>query len=179
MKNKIIIVLMSLLLITVFTVPKAEAAVSVDVKKAVISDISEKSVVNGRIVPDKTISIISEINGKIEELNVEMGQYVKKGEKLIVFEDDQIQAQFNQAEASLKAAKANLARLKKGASENDIDASLANIKQAEASLEMAKAQHALLLEGASEEDIKTAEESYNQAVASYEGAKKSLESIRK
>jgi len=179
MKNKIFIVLMSLLLITVFAVPKIDAAVSVDVKKAVISDISEKSVVNGRIVPDKTISIISEINGKIEELNVEMGQYVEKGEKLIVFEDDQIQAQFKQAEASLKAAKANLARLKKGASKNDIDASLANIKRAEASLEMAKAQHTLLLEGASEEDIKRAEESYNQAVASYEGAKKSLESIRK
>ncbi|MGM0437390.1 MAG: efflux RND transporter periplasmic adaptor subunit [Bacillota bacterium] len=179
MKNKIIVVIMSILLITVFAVPKLEAAVSVNVKKAIISDISEESVVNGRIVPDKTISIVSEINGKIEELNVEMGQYVEKGEELIIFEDDQIQAQFNQAAASLKAAKANLEGLKKGASENDIDASLANIKQAEASLEMAESQHSLLLEGASEEDIKSAEESYNQAVASYEGAKKSLESIKK
>lgn len=179
MKNKIIVVIMSILLITVFAVPKLEAAVSVNVKKAIISDISDESVVNGRIVPDKTISIVSEINGKIEEINVEMGQYVEKGEELIIFEDDQIQAQFNQAAASLKAAKANLEGLKKGASENDIDASLANIKQAEASLEMAESQHSLLLDGASEEDIKSAEESYNQAVASYEGAKKSLESIKK
>ena len=179
MKNKILVGILSLLLITVFLVPEVGAEVSVDIKKSVVSDISEESVVNGRVVPDKTISIVSEINGKIEELNVEMGQYVEKGEKLIVFEDDQIQAQFKQAKASLKAAKANLKELKKGASKNDIDASLANIKRAEASMEVAKSQHNLLLEGASEEDLKTAEESYNQAVASYEGAKQSLKSIKK
>lgn len=179
MKSKLLIAVMAVALVMSVAVFPVDAAVSVKVEKVENGNIKDESVVNGKIVPEKTIGLASMISAEVTELNAKMGQYVKKGEKLVVFEDDQIKAQLKQAKAALDAAEANLERMKKGAGENDIKASLAGIKQAEASLKMAQAQHGMLLDGASKEDIKRAEESYNQAVASYKGVKESLELVKK
>ena len=69
MKNKIILATFLLIILTVLVAPSLEAAVSVNIEKAEVTDISEKNVVNGRIVPKKTISIPSKINAEIKKKN--------------------------------------------------------------------------------------------------------------
>ena len=179
MNKKIVIAIISFvfLFITVISPVNAEK-ITVKVDEVKTGSIKETRVVNGKIEPSKTVRVAAKISGQVSQLNVNMGDYVEKGEILVVFDEDEIKAQVEQAEAALEAAEANLDRLMKGADKEDIKASMAGVKQAEASLEMAQAQHAMLKEGATKEELQQARSSYQQSVASYNGAKESLEVIK-
>ncbi len=53
------------------------------------------------------VIIAIEVNGQISEILVEEGEHVQKGEFLILFEDEMLQAQYKQAETTLLQAQAN------------------------------------------------------------------------
>jgi RND family efflux transporter MFP subunit len=179
MKNRFkFYLIVFILLVSVITSPVMAKKVTVRVDKVKTGDINEVRIVNGRIEPGKDIRISAKTSGIVNELNVNMGSFVKKGEKIVVLARDEIMIQVSQAEARVEAAKANLARLKNGVDKEDIRASRAGIKQAQASLEMAQAKYAILKGGATTEELNRAKASYQQAVVSLEGAKKSLDIIK-
>ncbi len=189
MKNKITLTLLLIVFITVLAVPSLEAAVSVNVDKVEMADISQKSVVNGRIVPAKTISIPSKINAEVRELNIEMGQYVEKGEELIVFDNEQIKSQYKQAKASLEMAKAQHELLLKGASEEDLKRAEESYKQALASYKGAKKSLESIKKVYNEKtslkqqlnnvkmQMETAEKQWESAKKRYEQSELSLEQV--
>ncbi|WP_299333807.1 efflux RND transporter periplasmic adaptor subunit [uncultured Psychroserpens sp.] len=98
----------------------------VDVKKVALVDIIETVSATGKIQPEVEVKISSEVSGEILELPFKEGQQVKKGDLLVRVNPDLIQSAVNrsqatyqnvragleQAEATLKEAKANYDRNK-------------------------------------------------------------------
>ena len=124
----------------------------VEVKKVTLVDIVETVSATGKIQPEVEVKLSSEVSGEIIELPIVEGQQVKKGDLLVRVNPDIYQSNLNrsqdmllnvkagleQAEASLKEAKANYDRNKnlfeKGViSKADWDRSIAAFETAEAS----------------------------------------------
>ncbi|NNC46521.1 MAG: biotin/lipoyl-binding protein, partial [Winogradskyella sp.] len=98
----------------------------VTVQKVTLSDIVETVSATGKIQPEVEVSISSEVSGEIIELPFKEGQEVNKGDLLVKINPDLILSQLNrsqatyqnvkagleQAEASLKQAKADYDRNK-------------------------------------------------------------------
>ena len=72
-------------------------------------DITESVSANGKIQPEVSVKISSEISGEIIELNVKEGQEVKSGDLLVKINPDLYQSALNRTEAALNSAKADLA----------------------------------------------------------------------
>lgn len=63
---------------------------------------------SGTVTSDRTINISTKVMGRITQLDLEEGDFVKKGEVLVRIKDDNLQEQKNQIESSLMEAKAGL-----------------------------------------------------------------------
>lgn len=68
---------------------------------------------NGSLMAIQTARIIPEIPGKIEELRVQIGDYVQTGKILVQMDISTLKLQHKQAEAGLSVANANLADAQK------------------------------------------------------------------
>ncbi len=99
--------------------------------------------VSGSILPfDETI-IMSEVSGKVVNLNLEEGRFVKKGTQLLKLFDDDLQAQMKMLEVQLKIAENNEQRMKtlfdvKGTSQQEYDASFLQVSNLKAQIEILK-----------------------------------------
>lgn len=63
---------------------------------------------SGTVTSDRTVNLSTKVMGAITQLDVEEGDYVKKGSVLVRIKDDNLQAQKNQVESSMLEAKAAL-----------------------------------------------------------------------
>ena len=99
----------------------------------------EKAVrLTGVLTPSHVVPVGSKTGGKIERICVQVGDKVKEGDLLVVFESREARAQAGQAAAAVDAARANLARLEKGATEQEIGQLTAAVDQAQAAYEGAR-----------------------------------------
>lgn len=60
------------------------------------------------IIEATEVNLSSKITERIKEVKFEEGDYVKEGEKAIILDDEKKRAEYEQAEANLEVAKANL-----------------------------------------------------------------------
>lgn len=67
----------------------------------------------GTVASEHTVNLSTKVMGRISELNVEEGDYARKGDVLVQIKDNQIRAQKKQVEANLDQAKANLENVEK------------------------------------------------------------------
>ncbi|WP_298904492.1 efflux RND transporter periplasmic adaptor subunit [uncultured Psychroserpens sp.] len=131
-KTKIIIGVLVLLIILLMAAAKMGAFgkkgnfKEVSVKKVALVDIVETVSATGKIQPEVEVKISSEVSGEILDLPFKEGQQVKKGDLLVRVNPDLIQSAvsrsqasyqnvrsgLDQAEASLREAKANYDRNK-------------------------------------------------------------------
>lgn len=86
------------------------------------------------IIEAQEVSITAEIGGRITNLLVDEGDQVEEGDLLIELDTDLLAAQIKQAQAALRLAQANLAKIEAGAKKEDI-------RHAEALLSQAIAAH--------------------------------------
>lgn len=116
---------------------------------------------NGTLQPTRTVSVGSELSGTVRKVWVDVNDSVKKGQVLVELDTDKLNAQVgrsratlassqarqHQVEATLKEARANLARLEEVRrlsggqvpSATELDGSRATLARAEADLLAAKA----------------------------------------
>lgn len=80
------------------------------------------------------VRIVPEIGGKIVQVKVDEGQSVNAGQVLIRFDEAALDSQLDQAQAGLQAARANLALLEAGPTQEQVQAAQAALAQAEASI---------------------------------------------
>ena len=97
--------------------------------------ISQKIKTSGEIKPMLGVSIIPEASGKIEEIFVDVGDFVKKGQKLAQINDETQQAQYQQAKASLNVANASIKM-----QEVTIESAKSSLVSAKASVEASESQ---------------------------------------
>jgi len=106
---------------------------------------------SGNVKAENQVPIFPEISGRVEEVYVENGETVSKGQPLVKLNDDQFQQQLEQAraglrinEARVRQAKANLSQIQaqydriKQLAEKDLSSDL-ELEQVQAQLETAKA----------------------------------------
>lgn len=67
---------------------------------------------SGTVTSDRTVNMSTKVMGRITQLDVEEGDFVKKGNVLVRIKDDNLQAQKRQVESSLMEAKAGLQNVK-------------------------------------------------------------------
>lgn len=97
--------------------------------------ISQKIKTSGEIKPLLGVSVIPEASGKIEEIFVDVGDYVKKGQKLAQINDETQQAQFAQAKAALNVANAAIKM-----QEVTIESAKSSLVSAKAAVEASESQ---------------------------------------
>lgn len=114
LQKKIIIPLATLLviLILVFTFAKSDTKSEYKLSKVERNTIIQTVEASGIINPVKTVSIGSQVSGMISQLYVDFNSQVKKGQLLAQIDPSLFQAQVDQAQANLNAARANYQKTK-------------------------------------------------------------------
>lgn len=89
---------------------RGERAVSVAVEIAPVqrSPIRDVGQFSGTLIPKAQFTIVPKISGKLEQLLVDIGDKVRRGQLVAVLEDEEYQQQVIQTEADLRVASANL-----------------------------------------------------------------------
>lgn len=94
---------------------------------------------NGKIIPDQSINIVSKASGKAAVVNVQEGSKVKKGDVLVQLETTELIQQVKQAEYASSAAQAKLADTQAGARKQEIAGLQSSVNGAQGSYEQATA----------------------------------------
>ncbi len=90
------------------------AAVPVAISPAVKGELDWFTDVTGNLLPIRAAAVYAKIPGKIiEEIFVEKGDWVEKGQMIVSLEKDQIQTHLNRARASVELAQAQVDVLEK------------------------------------------------------------------
>ncbi len=146
---------------------------------------------SGSVQPNADVALTFQTAGQITDIMVKNGDAVEKGQKLAQLDTRDLSLQVQQAEANLKQAQANLAKLQVGPSAKDIanaqaaldsaKAQLAKVKSgpgtpqdvaaAQAQVDQAKANLAKVKLGATTQDIAAAEATVRQAQAKLDALK--------
>lgn len=154
-KNKSLVIIAGiiLLLCIVFLVVKMNTAGSGDL------------IIQGNIKTEET-DLNSKIAGNIDQVLVEEGQEVKKGDALIVISSDTIEAKKQQAEAAVAAAEAQYNKALNGARSQEV-------AQARAAYELAEKTYQRIKKLYEQEAVSA--NTYDQAFAQYTAAKETYE----
>ena len=96
----------------------------VKVKNAEFVNIKNQIELTGSIKANESIKVTSVISEKIKKINFTEGEYVKEGEILIIFENEQEKAELKQVKAELDEANLNFERAKKLVEEGNASQSM-------------------------------------------------------
>lgn len=124
-------------------------------------------VIQGKIEREQ-IGIVSKIPGKIIEIRIQEGDFVKKGDTLAILDIPEVDAKKSQAEGAVHSAKAQYDMTLKGATDNQL-------KQLEAKQKALKEQYELAQKSIDRlsnmlKDSLVSQQMYDEAFAKYQGA---------
>ena len=113
----------------------------VPVKLAVVqtSTLEESSEFVGTLQAQRSLPLRPEIDGRLSELLVKAGDFVRPGDIIARMESDELRAQLVQARANLLAAQARLKQLQVGSRPEEIAQAQARLAEAQARLSEAQA----------------------------------------
>jgi len=164
-------------------------SVAVEVTPIVKSTIREMGTFTGTLLPESQFIVAPKIAGKLEKILVNIGDEVKRGQLIVILDDDEVVQQVDQAKAELDVARANIEenrsalnlakreferaralREKKIVSESELDTAEAHYKTNLAKQKVAVAQVAQ-----KEAELKTAQVrlEYTRIKASWENGRES------
>ncbi len=107
--------------------------VPVEVEEAAIKTIANSVVLNGKIHTNDEAMILPKIPGKVEKVNVKLGDYVQKGAVLFVMDQKDISKSVEQAEEAL-----NTVRIGVEQAENGVETAKINYNSIKERIENAK-----------------------------------------
>lgn len=124
-------------------------------------------VIQGKIERGQ-IGIVSKIPGKIIEIRIQEGDFVKKGDTLAILDIPEVDAKKSQAEGAVQSAKAQYDMTLKGATDNQL-------KQLDAKQKALKEQYELAQKSINRlsnmlKDSLVSQQMYDEAFAKYQGA---------
>lgn len=170
---------------TNLTTPKANAtelgtderhqALSVEVVRVKTGPIDTSIGYSGNIKPLYEVRVIPKASGRIETLNIEVGDTVDKGDIIATLESDTLQKQYDQAKAALQVAEIQIEQMREGgrpeniaAAQAAVDAAQAQLDQAEAPLNENEVSMAKAAEAQAAAALKQAQTAYDQ-IAWFDG----------
>ena len=87
---------------------QSAAIPTVDISRVRLGAINEKVFLVGALRPIAQVEVISKMTGRIDQLVVQIGDWVQKGQLIAKVDEDEIRQQVKRAEAALEVAKATL-----------------------------------------------------------------------
>lgn len=124
----------------------------------------------GTVLPEKQTTLSFKSPGSVAQVWVETGQSVAEGEILAQLETRDLEYAVQQARLAVATAQAQLLRLQRPPSAQDIAA-------AEAALESARASYQKLLAGPSDEEVRVARTNLDQAQATLDQAQAAYDQV--
>ena len=115
--------------------PTVEFGTPVEVADVETGDITLIYSYNGTLQSKDEVNVLPSLGGKIETLYVDTGDKIEAGETIAVLEKDIYLAQLKQAEAGLKTAELNLAKMKLGSRPEEVAVAQAGVEVARAALD--------------------------------------------
>ncbi|MEN9524083.1 MAG: hypothetical protein RL536_152, partial [Candidatus Parcubacteria bacterium] len=120
----VIFVIVILLIYTVYgKIKSANVTPQYVLATARIGTITQTVTGSGQVSAENQLDVTSEVSGKIQSINVSVGQYVSKGDLLATIDS-------HDAAISLESARIAYAKLVKPAKEGDVTNSLNNLSKA-------------------------------------------------
>jgi RND family efflux transporter MFP subunit len=87
---------------------QSAAIPTVDISRVRLGSINEKVFLVGALRPIAQVEVISKMTGRIDQLVVQIGDWVQKGQLIAKVDEDEIRQQVKRAEAALEVAEATL-----------------------------------------------------------------------
>ena len=124
---------------------KKDEVVPVEAAKVVAAPMSEQVTAVGTLLSDESVTVSSEIPGRLKEIHFQEGQRVEKGAPLFTLDDSVYRAQLADTEAKLKLAEQTYKRTStlfsnKYATAQSADESASNLAVNTAAVELARVQ---------------------------------------
>ncbi len=137
---------------------------------------------HGILSANQEIRLSPKVSGRVAAVAADVGDTVSRGAAPLSLEKDELEINVAQAEAALRAARANLERVKAGARPEEIEQVRAQVAQAEANLEQARSDlarlRALYEAGAvTQAQLEQAQSQFDVAQAAYTAAANQLELV--
>ena len=134
----------------------------------------------GNLLPERTITIISRVAGRVEEILVDEGDRIESNQVLLSIEKDVVRLQKDQAHAAYIAADASYRQAVRGVRQNELDNARALLEQAENDVEIAysnydRAKRLLEAGSLSQAKYEEAESRYRNARTQLDNAGRSLQ----
>ncbi|KAF6567495.1 MULTISPECIES: efflux RND transporter periplasmic adaptor subunit [Paenibacillus] len=107
-----------------------QKAIPVQVAKVTKGSIKDSTGIIGSFAPKETAQVSPKISGKIQSINLTVGQKVNKGDTLFTIDQKDIQDSIKQSQESYQVALANLKQAESGAAQS--------VQQSESSVDQAK-----------------------------------------
>ncbi|MFS8211293.1 efflux RND transporter periplasmic adaptor subunit [Paenibacillus polymyxa] len=108
----------------------AQQAIPVQVAKVAKGSINDSTGIIGSFAPKETAQVSPKISGKIQSINLTVGQKVNKGDTLFTIDQKDLRDSIKQSQESYQVALANLKQAESGAAQS--------VQQAESSVDQAK-----------------------------------------
>jgi len=109
--------------------------------KAEVQDVVKKAVASGSIKPRQEVNVKPQVSGVIEQLYVEAGEMVKKGQKIALIKLIPSEVNINSAKSNLELARIRYEDAKREEKrQQSVNAKKLDIQQAEASYKTAKTE---------------------------------------
>jgi RND family efflux transporter MFP subunit len=86
------------------------AVPTVEISKVRMGPLSERVFLVGALKPIAQVDVVSKMTGRIDQLQVEIGDWVQKGTLIAKVDEDEVRQQVNRAAAALEVAKASLSQ---------------------------------------------------------------------
>ncbi|HET8549566.1 MAG TPA: efflux RND transporter periplasmic adaptor subunit [Bryobacteraceae bacterium] len=152
--------------------PKAPEPIAVRTAPAEARVIDRTIAVTGSLNPDETVTVSSEVDGRVSRVLVDFGQQVRQGRVVVELDKQELALQLQRAQSALAQAQA---RLGMDASASG-SATTAAMRQMQAQMEDARSRYEnakkLVASGdISQERFVELEKAYRARVAAYEGAR--------
>ena len=118
----------------------ARQAMAVTVARATTAPLVRTITVNGTLAPEEEVMLSLKVTGRLEEIRVDLGTPVRRGEVVARLNPTDFELRVQQAEAALQQARARLGLPLEGES-TDVDVEQTSlVRQARAALDEARAQ---------------------------------------
>lgn len=113
----------------------------VEVVKLTRADLIDSINIIGSIAANESSTIRPELSGVVQEIDFNEGQAVRKGDVILKLVDQELRAQYNQAESSFRIADLTLQRIQtlqkaSSASQSEVDKAQADFASAKANLDL-------------------------------------------
>jgi ABC exporter DevB family membrane fusion protein len=89
----------------------------------------------GKIEPFAELRLTASLPGRIKSILVEEGDHVRRGQVLVLMQDEELRAQFAQAQARLEEANAKYAEVEAGPRPQELEAARARVREVAAVLQ--------------------------------------------